>query len=121
MLPFAVGRPGWDSWLIFDMRRKKIPVINASEAITVIHQNHGFSHSVFGEKRRVGGPELEKNVEIAGGLTNMLTLREADWLLTKDGLKRPSFPRRIYSLLSLWYPWRVLLAARRKLQLVRAM
>lgn len=119
MPPFAVGRAGWDAWLIYDMRRKAIPVINASGAITAIHQNHDFSHSKFGEKKRVGGPELAGNMKVAGGLTNMMTLRDADWLLAKDGLKRPDFPKRIYSLISTWYPWRMLLAAKRTLQYLR--
>lgn len=113
---FALGRPAWDSWLIYDMRSRRVPVIDATEAITIIHQNHDFSHSKFGEKKRVGGPEWQKNIEIAGGLTNMLTLRDADWTLGENGLKRPDFPMRLFSMLSLFYPWRVLLAIRRKLQ-----
>ena len=116
MPAFAVGRPGWDTWLIYNMRSRRIPVIDATEAITVVHQNHDYSHSKFGEKKRVGGPEWKKNIEIAGGLTNMLTLRDADWVLSKNGLRRPDFPRRIFSVLSLFYPWRVLLAVKRKLQ-----
>lgn len=116
MPAFAVGRPGWDSWLIYDMRSRRIPVIDATESITVIHQNHDFSHSRFGEKKRVGGPEWQKNIEIAGGLTNMLTLRDADWVLGENGLKRPDFPERIFSILSLYYPWRALLSVKRKLQ-----
>ncbi|MCK4818490.1 glycosyl transferase family 2, partial [bacterium] len=51
MPAFAVGRPGWDAWLIYHMRSRRIPVIDATEAITVIHQNHDFSHSKFGKKR----------------------------------------------------------------------
>ena len=116
MPAFAVGRPAWDSWLIYDMRCRRVPVINATEAITVIHQNHDFSHSKFGEKKRVGGPEWQKNIEIAGGLTNMMTLRDADRVLGKNGLRRPDFTARIFSILSLCYPWRVLLATKRKLQ-----
>jgi hypothetical protein len=116
MPAFAVGRPGWDSWLIYDMRSRRVPVINATDAITVVHQNHDFSHSKFGEKKRVGGPEWQKNIEIAGGLTNMLTLRDADWVLGKSGLSRTDFPMRFFSMLSLFYPWRVLLAVKRKLQ-----
>lgn len=116
MLAFAVGRPGWDTWLIYNMRSRRIPVIDATEGITVIHQNHDFSHSRFGEKKRVGGPEWLKNIEIAGGLANMLTLRDADWVLGKNGLRRPDFPTRIFPILSLCYPWRVLLATKRKLQ-----
>ena len=116
MPAFAVGRPGWDSWLIYDMRIRKIPVIDATEAITVIHQNHDFSHSKFGEKKRVGGPEWQKNIEIAGGFTNMMTLRDANWVLNENGLNRPTFTRRIYSILSMFYPWRMLLATKRKWQ-----
>lgn len=119
MPAFAVGRPGWDTWLIYNMRSRRIPVINATEAITVIHQNHDFSHSKFGEKKRVGGPEWQKNIRIAGGLTNMLTLRDADWVLGKNVLRRPDFPARIFPVLSLFYPWRVLLAVKRKLQNMR--
>lgn len=115
MPAFAVGRPGWDSWLIYDMRSRKIPVINATEVITVIHQNHDFSHSKFGQKDRVGGPEHRKNYEVAGGLTHMLTLRDADWMLGENGLKHPEFTRRIFSMLSLYYPWKVLLFLKRKI------
>ena len=113
MLPFAVGRPTWDNWLIFDTRRKRIPVIDASKAIKVIHQNHDFAHSEFGKKKRVGGPEWDKNIRIAGGFANMMTMLDADWILTDDGLRRPGFPGRILSILSLWYPWRVILSVKR--------
>ena len=114
MPPFAVGRPGWDSWVIYDMRTRGIPVIDATEAITVIHQNHDYSHSRFGEKKRVGGSEWQRNIQIAGGLTNMMTLRDADWALDENGLRRPDFHMRLFSMLSLFYPWRLLLALKRK-------
>lgn len=116
MPPFAVGRPGWDTWLIYHIRSRKIPVIDATKAITVIHQNHDFSHSKFGEKKGVGGPEWRRNIELAGGLTCMLTLRDADWMISKNGLRRPKYPRRMFSLLSMFYPWRILLAIKRRLQ-----
>ncbi len=119
MPDFSVGRPGWDNWLVYDVRMREIPVIDATEAITVIHQNHDFSHSKFGGKKRVGGPEWQKNIEIAGGLTNMMTLWDAGWTLGKNGLKRPDFPMRLFSMLSLFYPWRVLLAVKRKFQNMR--
>ncbi|HAW58425.1 MAG TPA: hypothetical protein DCX03_05345 [Bacteroidales bacterium] len=113
MPAFTVGRPGWDSWLVYHMRAKKIPVIDATQEITVFHQNHDYSHSKYGEHKRVGGPEWKSNISLAGGFSNMCTLRDADWLLTKDGLKRPKYVRRIYSCISLFYPWRMLLAAKR--------
>ena len=73
MLNFTVGRPGWDSWLVYDVRLREIPVINTTEAITVIHQSHDYSHSIFSEKNMVGGPELKRNTVVAGGGKNMMT------------------------------------------------
>lgn len=115
---FAVGRVGWDNWLIYNIKKSKIPIIDATEVIKIIHQNHSFSHSRFGDekKKRVEGPELKKNLELAGSFSNMLTIREADWILTSQGLKKPEFPRIIFSQLALFYPWRLLLLIKRKLQ-----
>lgn len=109
MPAFAVGRPGWDDWLIYDSRIKGIPVIDATEAITIIHQNHNYSHSKFGGQNQVGGPELGQNVAVAGSIFNMMTLREANWILTPEGLKKPRLPRRIYSILARFPPWRMFL------------
>ena len=113
---FAVGRPGWDSWLLYHVRSLKIPLIDATEAVTVVHQNHDYSHSPWGRKERVEGPEFQHNVRLAGGFSQMLTLRDADWVLKKDGLRRPKFTRRIFAALSLLYPWRLLLSVKRRLQ-----
>lgn len=112
---FAVGRPGWDSWLIYEMRRKQIPVINATGAINVIHQNHDYSHSVFGKEKRVDGPELTENLQIAGGFSCLLTLREADWILAQNGLRRPEFPMRLLAMLAQFRLWRELLSLKRQI------
>lgn len=108
MPAFAVGRPGWDDWLIYDVRHRGIPVIDATPAVTIVHQNHDYSHSQFGQTQRVGGPELKTNVDVAGGLFNMMTLRNADWVLDRTGLRRPALLLRIHSILSLYLPWRML-------------
>lgn len=115
MPAFAVGRPGWDNWLIYRTRYLKIPMIDATEVITVIHQNHDYSHSLWGGKNRVSGPEYERNIKLAGGYINMMTLRDADMILTERGLKRTNFPRRLLSMFSLFYPFRMFLAIKRRL------
>lgn len=115
---FAVGRPGWDNWFIYKMRSLKIPVIDATESITIIHQNHSYSHSLWGKESKLGGrvegEEFKRNFKLAGGSLNMFTLIDADWIFTPKGLKRPEFPRIIFSKLSLFYPWRLILAIKRK-------
>lgn len=114
--PFTVGRIGWDNWLIYYIRSLRIPIINATKVVTAIHQNHDYSHSPWGKKSRVKGPETQSNLKLIGDLSNMLTLRDADWILTPNGLERPGFLRRILSGLSLFYPWRKVLSIKRRLQ-----
>ncbi len=113
---FAVGRPGWDTWLIYHLRSLGVPVIDATNMASIVHQNHFYGHSPWGKKKRIEGPEFKQNIKLAGGFKNMLSLRDADWLLTTEGLRKPSGLRRIYSELSLFYPWRLLLALKRWLQ-----
>ncbi len=109
---FIIGRPGMDSWLIFQARRLKVPVIDATEMVTIIHQNHNYPR----KKSDSFGIEVQRNLDLAGGLTNTFTLRDADWALTGKGLTRPKFPKRIFSILSLFYPWQLLLSVKRKIQ-----
>lgn len=113
MPPFPVGRPGWDSWFIYYIRSRKIPVVDATEAITAIHQNHPWTWSPT-------DPESLKSAEIAGGLANMATIRDADFVLTSRGLSRPPFLRHLWSILSQLYLWRLALALKRRLQRVFA-
>lgn len=110
--PFIVGRPGMDSWLIYKARSLKIPVIDATEVVTIIHQNHNYPQ----KKEPFFEIEKKRNLKLAGGFSHMCTLRDADWILTPNGLERPGFLRRILSGLSLFYPWRKVLSIKRKLQ-----
>lgn len=107
--PFPVGRPGWDSWVIYNIRSQKIPVIDATQVITAVHQDHPWMW-------RPTDPESQKNVELAGGLANMLTIRDADFILTRQGLERPPFTRYVLSSLSQLYLWRLILALKRRFQ-----
>lgn len=78
--PFAVGRPGWDTWLIGFARAAGLPVIDASAAVTAVHQNHGYGHVAPGSR------ETERHLELAGGRSLYFVLDDATQLLTADGL-----------------------------------
>jgi hypothetical protein len=91
--PFAVGRPGWDNWFIYHARRLGIPVIDATGAITPIHQNHDYRHvsETAGGKDRVRGwygPEAEKNWVLVGHTDDIFTTADATHVLTDRGVKR---------------------------------
>lgn len=110
--PFVVGRPGMDSWLVYRSRSLGVPVVDATESIMIIHQNHDYPS----KREYFYEVEKERNLRLGGGHVNMMSLRDADWLLCPDGIRRPSYPRRIYSLLSLVRPWRWLLFFKRTMQ-----
>ena len=42
--PFAVGRPSWDNWFIYNARKNGYKVIDCSQVITAVHQNHDYAH-----------------------------------------------------------------------------
>lgn len=116
MPAFVAGRPGYDGWLLYHARSLGITTIDATKAVMILHQNHGYKHRLGGEKRVLKEAEGKKNLNVAGGFLQMLTLRDTEWVLTKDGLKKPKFPRIIFSQLALFYPWRLLVLFKRKLQ-----
>ena len=100
--PFTGGQRGVDNLVIYRARSLKVPVVDATEAIDIIHQNH----ETYKRKRN----------EVTLNLTEMCTLRDADWILTANGLFRPPYPRRIFNKMSLFYPWRLILGLKRKIQ-----
>lgn len=109
---FNIGRPGMDSWLIYRARAEKVPVIDATLMVDIIHQNHNYPQ----KKKPFFEVEKKRNIELAGGSLNLMTLLDANWILTPEGLKKPSFPRSVLSHLSLFYPWRIIRAAQRKIR-----
>lgn len=76
----AIGRAGWDNWMIFEARRRCWPVVDASPSYKVIHQQHDYSH-LPGGKPHHHLPESDENVRLAGGRHAIYTLQDANWIL----------------------------------------
>jgi hypothetical protein len=94
--PFAVGRVGWDNWMIFQGRREGIDVIDATQTLTIVHQNHDFKHLPGGRKHR-RQPESLDNISLAGGRPAMFTLADVNKKLSAGNLKSPDFSlKRLY-------------------------
>ena len=91
--PFAVGRAGWDNWMIFAARASGAPVVNASAMVTAIHQNHEYEHLQGGQPHHAL-PESQRNVALAGGRETMFTLRDSTLRFDKSGLS-PIRPRDV--------------------------
>lgn len=81
ILPFAVGRPGWDNWFIYRARALGVPVIDATRVVTAIHQNHDYAHVGQAADSTWEGPEAECNRRLLGGWEHVFTIRDATYLL----------------------------------------
>jgi hypothetical protein len=61
--PFAIGRPGYDPWLIWRAADLGADVIDASDHVLAVHQRHDYSH--VGTRAAVfGGLEARQNAAI---------------------------------------------------------
>jgi len=85
---FAIGRAGWDNWMIYAARRQGWKVIDATQSLTIIHQDHDYSH-LPGGKPHYNLPETDENIRLAGGRRAIFDLRDADRVLTGGQVRRP--------------------------------
>jgi hypothetical protein len=44
MPPFAIGRFAWDSWILRKAKAGRIPIVDATESLAALHQNHDYAH-----------------------------------------------------------------------------
>lgn len=85
--PFAIGRAGWDNWMIYEARQRGWMVVDGSADINIIHQDHDYSH-LPGGKPHYKLPESFDNVKAAGGRRTIFTLDDCDHLLENGQLRR---------------------------------
>jgi hypothetical protein len=80
---FAIGRAGWDNWMIYEARQRGWPVVDMTADVMVVHQNHDYSHLPGGQPHyRL--PETADNTRMAGGRRAIFNLQDADFAL-RDG------------------------------------
>jgi hypothetical protein len=85
MPPFAVGRPGWDNWLLERARGLGLPLVDASRAVLAVHQNHGYEHVPERRGGRWHGPEADRNMRNLGA-GRAFGINDATHVLTPRGL-----------------------------------
>jgi hypothetical protein len=85
---FAVGRAGWDNWMIYHARQQGWPVVDATPSVMAIHQNHDYSH-LPGGKPHYELPESDYNQALAGGSARMFMILDSSHELRKGEIRRP--------------------------------
>jgi len=83
---FAIGRCFWDHWLVYAARRDGIPVLDASQTITALHQTHSYAHAKGGKLGVWTGDERDANLRLAGGGSHLFTLRDVTHTITQSSI-----------------------------------
>jgi hypothetical protein len=87
--PLVIGRAGFDNWMLWYARSAGARVIDASQVVVAVHQNHDYSHHPEGEKGIYDGEEARQNFSYMQG-GRYATLENATHRLTPNGL-RPNY------------------------------
>ena len=103
---YIIGRPGYDNWLLWYARRRMVPLIDASDQIKVIHQNHHYTYHNFesGRKHFLDEDGL-KNKRIMKN--NHLNLLDTNYFLSKNDIIKKNdkaFIQRNLGKLPIIYP-----------------
>ncbi len=83
---FAIGRAGWDNWMIYEARQQDWRTVDATADVLVIHQQHDYSH-LPGGQAHYRLPETGENVRLAGGKRHIFLLTDANWKLVNGRLE----------------------------------
>ncbi len=90
--PFAIGRTAFDNWLIYRARSLHIPVVDVTQGVLAVHQNHDYNHTpgiapgTKAYKWIWDGPEARHNRALAGGRGSSFTIWDATHVLDAAGL-----------------------------------
>jgi hypothetical protein len=86
---FAIGRAGWDNWMVYKARQEKWPVIDCTPSVLIVHQNHDYSH-LPGGKSHHEHPDTNENIRLAGGQAAIrYTILDSTHQLVNGQLARP--------------------------------
>ncbi|MEN6409407.1 MAG: hypothetical protein ABFD44_06835, partial [Anaerolineaceae bacterium] len=87
MPEFAIGRAGWDNWMIYWARHEGWLTVDATADIQIVHQNHDYRHLPGGQPH-YKLPESDVNVRLAGGRRVIFNLPDADYRLAEGNVCR---------------------------------
>lgn len=88
MPDFAIGRAGWDNWMIYHARQQGYTVVDGTPSIIAIHQDHDYSH-LPGGKPHYELPESQQNEALAGGAANLYMVLDSDKQLVNGKARSP--------------------------------
>lgn len=86
--PLMIGRVGWDHWLVGRAYASGAPVVDASETVCAVHQNHDYEYHAQGIEGVWNDAEALTNMELARRGQRPRTIEDAQWQLTAGGIEK---------------------------------
>jgi len=86
---FAIGRSGYDNWLLWRASDLGARVVDATDLVTVGHQRHDYSHG-GGHKEVWYGADARRASTLIGHWSHYHTVFHAKYRLDANGLLRPA-------------------------------
>ena len=83
----VIGRVGWDNWLVWKARSEGVPVVDATNSVVAIHQNHDYGYHPQGKQGVWQDEEAQRNYELAGGVRHIYSIADATHRLTERGVE----------------------------------
>jgi hypothetical protein len=87
--PFAIGRPGYDPWLIWRAADLGADVIDATPFVRAIHQRHDYSH-IGSRAEAFTGAEAQQNAAIVDDWRHYHSIAYAKLRLDPHGHLQPA-------------------------------
>lgn len=85
---FIMGYPWYDTWLVWAALQANHPVVDASDAIMVVHQSHKFVEGDVEKRERTPGGQHNRRIGKSLNLDGKGGISHATYTLTCNGVKR---------------------------------
>lgn len=82
--PFAIGRSGYDNWLLWKAEDSGARLIDVTRFCTVVHQRHDYSHDK-GAVNVFNGPDAQRARILIGHWSRYYGVAHARWMMTPTG------------------------------------
>ncbi len=91
MPEIVVGRVYWDHWMLWKALNSHCAVVDVSQSVCAVHQNHDYSHVPEGWKSVSTDQDAQRNFLLSGGYSHLRTIEDAPYRLTQSGIEKNRF------------------------------
>lgn len=89
--PLVIGRIWWDHWLVGKALSLGVAVVDVSEVVCAVHQNHDYGYHPRGMEGVWRDEEARSNHELARSDCRLATIEDAPYRLTAAGIEQNRF------------------------------